>query len=149
MSAKCPSCAETLLHVKCYSIDIESSGALQSGTAFACPACSAAISISLGAPPIVAGIIQETVADVVLDINEAHPEPATSLGSGRTRRCSPSDPINRSFADAQASSTRTTFPISWAAELPPRRPQKIGTGTHSSQSLIGEADDDKPYFRLH
>jgi hypothetical protein len=73
MSAKCPSCAETLLHVKCYSIDIESSGALQSGTAFACPACSAAISISLGAPPIVAGIIQETVADVVLDINEAHP----------------------------------------------------------------------------
>jgi hypothetical protein len=73
MSAKCPSCAELLLYVKCYSIDIESSGALQSGTAFACPACSTAISVSLGAPPIVAGIIQETVADVALDINEDHP----------------------------------------------------------------------------
>jgi hypothetical protein len=70
VSAKCPNCAEPLLHVKCYSIDIESSGALQSGTAFACPACSAAISISLGAPPIVAGIIQETVEDVALEINE-------------------------------------------------------------------------------
>jgi hypothetical protein len=27
----------------------------------------------LGAPPIVAGIIQETVADVGLEINEDHP----------------------------------------------------------------------------
>lgn len=70
MSAKCPNCSESLLHVKCYSIDIESSGALQAGTAFACPACSTAISISLGAPPIVAGIIQETVADVALELDK-------------------------------------------------------------------------------
>ena len=73
MSAKCPSCAEPLLYVTCYSIDIESSGALQTGTAFACPACSTAISISLGAPPIVAGIIQETGADVALDIEDSRP----------------------------------------------------------------------------
>jgi len=64
MSAKCPNCAEPLLHVKCYSVDIESSGALQSGTAYACPACSVAISISLGAPPIVAGTILEMESDV-------------------------------------------------------------------------------------
>ena len=64
MSAKCPHCHEPLLSVRCYSIDIESSGAIQSGTASACPACSIAITISLGAPPIVAGIIQETVTDV-------------------------------------------------------------------------------------
>jgi uncharacterized protein with PIN domain len=44
MSAKCPSCAEPLLSVKCYSVDIESSGALQSGTVYACPACSAPMS---------------------------------------------------------------------------------------------------------
>ena len=73
VSAKCPSCAEPLLHVKCYSIDIESSGALQTGTAFACPACSTAISISLGAPPIVAGIIQETVADASIEIEDTRP----------------------------------------------------------------------------
>jgi hypothetical protein len=73
VSAKCPGCAEPLLYVTCYSIDIESSGALQTGTAFACPACSTAISISLGAPPIVAGIIQETGADVVLDIEDSRP----------------------------------------------------------------------------
>ena len=73
MSAKCPNCAEPLLYVTCYSIDIESSGALQTGTAFACPACSTAISISLGAPPIVAGIIQDTVADVALDIEDPRP----------------------------------------------------------------------------
>ena len=73
MSAKCPGCAEPLLYVTCYSIDIESSGALQTGTAFACPACSTAISISLGAPPIVAGIIQETGADVALDIEDSRP----------------------------------------------------------------------------
>jgi hypothetical protein len=73
MSAKCPNCAEPLLYVTCYSIDIESSGALQTGTAFACPACSTAISISLGAPPIVAGIIQETVADVALEIKQDQP----------------------------------------------------------------------------
>jgi hypothetical protein len=73
MSAKCPSCAEPLLYVTCYSIDIESSGALQTGTAFACPACLTAISISLGAPPIVAGVIQETVADVALEIDDKRP----------------------------------------------------------------------------
>jgi hypothetical protein len=73
VSAKCPGCAEPLLYVTCYSIDIESSGALQTGTAFACPACSTAISISLGAPPIVAGIIQETGADVALDIEDSRP----------------------------------------------------------------------------
>ena len=73
MSAKCPNCAEPLLYVTCYSIDIESSGALQTGTAFACPACSTAISISLGAPPIVAGIIQETVSDVALDKEDSRP----------------------------------------------------------------------------
>ena len=75
MSAKCPGCAEPLLYVTCYSIDIESSGALQTGTAFACPACSTAISISLGAPPIVAGVIHETVADVALNIEENRPKP--------------------------------------------------------------------------
>jgi hypothetical protein len=73
MSAKCPNCAEPLLYVTCYSIDVESSGALQTGTAFACPACSTAISISLGAPPIVAGIIQDTVADVALDMEDPRP----------------------------------------------------------------------------
>ncbi len=70
MSAECPSCAEPLLSVRCYSIDIESSGALQTGMAFACPACSTAISISLGAPPIVAGIIHETVADNAIEIDD-------------------------------------------------------------------------------
>ena len=73
MSAKCPTCAEPLLSVKCYGIDIESSGALQTGTAFACPACSAAISISLGAPPIVAGVIHETVADVAVEREDTRP----------------------------------------------------------------------------
>ncbi len=73
MSAKCPTCAEPLLSVKCYSIDIESSGALQTGTAFACPACSTAISISLGAPPIVAGVIHESVADVALERDDTRP----------------------------------------------------------------------------
>jgi RNase P subunit RPR2 len=73
MSAKCPNCAEPLLSVKTYSVDIESSGALQSGTVYACPVCSAAITISLGAPPIVAGTILETVTDVSVDPEDMHP----------------------------------------------------------------------------
>ena len=73
MSAKCPKCEEPLLSVKCFSVDIESSGALQSGTVYACPACSAAITVSLGAPPIVAGVVLETVTDVSVDPGEAHP----------------------------------------------------------------------------
>jgi RNase P subunit RPR2 len=73
MSAKCPNCAEPLLSVKCYSVDIESSGALQSGTVYACPACSAAITISLGAPPIVAGTVFETMTDVSVDLEDTHP----------------------------------------------------------------------------
>jgi hypothetical protein len=63
MSALCPHCEKPVTYVKCYSIDIESSGAIQSGTAFACPSCSVAISVSLGAPPVVAGLIQETVEE--------------------------------------------------------------------------------------
>jgi RNase P subunit RPR2 len=73
MSAKCPKCEESLLSVKCYSVDIESSGALQSGTVYACPACSAAITISLGAPPIVAGTVLETVTDVSVGPEDAKP----------------------------------------------------------------------------
>ena len=73
MSAKCPNCAEPLLSVKCYSVDIESSGALQSGTVYACPACSAAITISLGAPPIVAGTVLESITDVSVDPEDTHP----------------------------------------------------------------------------
>jgi len=73
MSANCPKCEEPLLSVKCYSVDIESSGALQSGTVYACPACSAAITISLGTPPIVAGTVFETAADVTVDPEDAHP----------------------------------------------------------------------------
>jgi RNase P subunit RPR2 len=73
MSAKCPKCEEPLLSVKCYSVDIESSGALQSGTVYACPACSAAITISLGTPPIVAGTVLETVTDVSVNPNDTLP----------------------------------------------------------------------------
>ena len=73
MSAKCPKCEEPLLSVKCYSVDIESPGALQSGTVYACPACSCAITISLGAPPIVAGTVLETVTDVSVDPEDVHP----------------------------------------------------------------------------
>jgi len=73
VSAKCPKCDEPLLSLKCYSVDIESSGALQSGTVYAGPACSAAITISLGAPPIVAGPVFETVTDISVDLEDAHP----------------------------------------------------------------------------
>jgi hypothetical protein len=73
MSAKCPHCGEPLLFVKCYSIDIESSGAIQTGTAFTCPACSAVITISLGAPPTVAGIIHDTVTDVAGETEDRTP----------------------------------------------------------------------------
>jgi DNA-directed RNA polymerase subunit RPC12/RpoP len=73
MSAKCPNCSEPLLSVKCYTVDIESSGALQTGTVYACPACSSAISISLGAPPIVAGTIQETVTHISVNPNDKLP----------------------------------------------------------------------------
>ncbi len=73
MSAKCPNCAEPLLSVKCYSVDIESSGALQSGTVYACPACSAAITVSLGAPPIVAGTVYETASDAAAIIETSDP----------------------------------------------------------------------------
>jgi hypothetical protein len=73
MSAKCPKCEEPLLSVKYYSVDIESSGALQSGTVYACPACTSAITISLGAPPIVAGTVLDTVADVSVDPEDVHP----------------------------------------------------------------------------
>jgi hypothetical protein len=72
MSAKCPQCEEPLLSVKCYSVDIESSGALQSGTVYPCPACSSAITISLGAPPLVAGAVLETVTDVSVDPEDVH-----------------------------------------------------------------------------
>ncbi len=73
MPATCPKCEEPLLSVKCYSVDIESSGALQSGTVYACPTCSSAITISLGAPPIVAGTVVETIADVAVNPNDALP----------------------------------------------------------------------------
>ena len=73
MSAKCPNCTESLLSVKTYSVDIESSGVLQSGTVYACPACSAAITISLGAPPIVAATVLESVTDVSVNPEDAHP----------------------------------------------------------------------------
>ena len=70
MPANCPKCEKPLTYVKCYSIDIESPGAIQAGTAYACPACSTAISVSLGGPPVVAGIIQEIVTADAAEVDD-------------------------------------------------------------------------------